>query len=124
MGVATVKIQDMKLDELKRIQDIVSQYGSMEELKHDLDSTISTREKEKTKSLNVRFNMEMFLRLNIFDPWELKVVQSNHISNLQELIDCNLDELVGITPSIKQGLEWVRTFYDMRSLEERKRNRI
>lgn len=124
MGVATVKIQDMKLDELKRVQDIVSQYGSMEELKHDLDSTISTREKEKTKSLNVRFNMEMFLRLNIFDPWELKVVQSNHISNLQELIDCDLDELVGITPSIKQGLEWVRTFYDMRSLEKKKGNRI
>ena len=67
--------------------------------------------------------MEMFLRLNIFDPWELKVVQSNHISNLQELIDCNLDELVGITPSIKEGLEWVRTFYDMRSLEEKKQHR-
>ncbi len=118
-----MKIQDMKLDDLKRMRKIVSQYGSMEELKHDLDSTISTREKEKTKSLNVRFNMDMFLRLQIFDPWELKVVQSNHISNLQELIDCDLDELVGITPSIKEGLEWVRTFYDMRSLEPQKRNR-
>ena len=102
-----MKIQDMKLEDLKRMKKIVSQYGSMEELKDDLDSTISTREKEKTESLNVRFNMDMFLRLQIFDPWELKVVQSNHISNLQELIDCNLDELVGITPSIKEGLEWV-----------------
>ncbi len=118
-----MKIQDMKLEDLKRMRKIVSQYGSMEELKDDLDSTISTREKEKTESLNVRFNMDMFLRLQIFDPWELKVVQSNHISNLQELIDCDLDELVGITPSIKEGLEWVRTFYDMRSLEPTKRNR-
>ena len=113
-----IQLKNLKLEELKKMQQIISQYGSMEELKHDLDSTISTREKEKTKSLNVRFNMEMFLRLNVFDPWELKVIQSNHISNLQELIDCDLDSLVGITPSVKSGLEWARKFYDMSSLEE------
>ena len=113
-------LEKMSLEDLKTMQEIISQYGSMEELKHDLDTTITRREEEKTKSLNVRFNMEMFLRLNIFDPWELKVVQSNHISNLQELIDCNLDELVGITPSIKAGLDWARKFYDMSSLEEKK----
>ena len=64
--------------------------------------------------------MDMFIKLQIFDPWEFKVIRDNHISNLQELIDCNLDGLVGITPSIKQGLEWVRTFYDMSSIEEKK----
>ena len=111
-------LEKMKLDDLKTMKEIVSQYGSMEELNHDLDTTISIREKEKSESLNVRFNMDMMVRLHVFDPWELKVVQSNNIANLQELIDCNLDELVGITPSIKEGLEWVRTFYDMSSFEE------
>ena len=111
-------LERLKTEDLKTMKEIVSQYGSMEELKHDLDTTIAAREEEASKSLNVRFNMDMMLRLQIFDPWELKVVQSNHISNLQELIDCNLDELVGITPSVKQGLEWVRKFYDMSSLEE------
>ena len=101
------------------IKEIVSQYGNMEEFKHDLDTFISIREKEKAKSLNVRFNMDMMVRLQVFDPWELKVVQSNHIANLQELIDCNLDDLVGITPSIKSRLEWVRKFYDMSSFEEK-----
>ena len=86
-----------------------------------LKERIQKIEDEKKKSLNVRFNMDMFIKLQIFDPWEFKVVRDNHISNLQELIDCNLDDLVGITPSVKQGLEWVRTFYDMSSFEEDKK---
>ena len=74
-----------------------------------LKERIQKIEDEKKKSLNVRFNMDMFIKLQIFDPWEFKVVRDNHISNLQELIDCNLDDLVGITPSVKRGLEWVRS---------------
>ncbi len=118
-GVGMKILETMKLEELKKIQEVVSQYGSMEELKHDLDTTISCREEDKRKSLNVKFNMEMFIRLNIFDPWELDVIKSNKISNLQELIDCNLDELKGITPSVKKGLDWARKFYDMSSLEDK-----
>ena len=57
--------------------------------------------------------MDMFIKLQIFDPWELKVVRKNNINNLQELIDCDLDSLIGITPSIKEGLDWVRKFYNM-----------
>ena len=111
-------LDTLSLEELNQMKKVISQYGSMEELKHDLDSTISTREKEKTKNLNVRFSMDMMVKLNVFDPWELKVGQSNHIANLQELIDCDLDQLEGITSSVKRGLEWVRTFYDMHSFEE------
>jgi hypothetical protein len=111
-------LEGLKTDELKTLKSIVSQYGSMEELVNDLDTTISRREEEKAKSLNVRFNMDMFVKFNVFDPWELNVLKSNNISNMQELIDCNLDELVGITSSIKRGLEWARKFYDMSSMEE------
>mgnify|MGYP006916073179 CR=1 FL=1 len=112
------KIEHLTLDRLKEMKEVVSSYGSMEELNHDLNFAIATREEEKAKSLNVRFNMSLMKKLHVFDPWELKVVESNNIANLQELIDCNLDELVGITPSIKEGLEWVRTFYDMSSFKE------
>ena len=110
-------LKELKLSELKKLQMVISQYSDMEELKRDLDIIISTRETEKKTSLNIRFNMEMFEKLRIFDPWEFQVIKNNHINNLQELIDCNLDELKGITPSIKEGLDWVRKFYDMRSLE-------
>ena len=111
-------LEGLNLDDLKSIKSIVSQYGSMEELINDLDTAISRREEEKAKSLNVRFNMDMFIKLNVFDPWELNVIKSNNISNMQELIDCNLDDLVGITPSVKRGLEWARKFYDMSSMED------
>ena len=116
-------LNHLKTDDLKTMKEIVSQYDSIDDFKHDLDTLISYREIEEAKSFNVRFNLEMMIRLQIFDPWEWKVVKSNHISNLQELIDCNLDELVGITPSVKQGLEWVRKVYDMRSLEADYRTR-
>ena len=80
---------------------------------------ISKRKEEESKSLNVRFNMELFEELQIFDPWEFKVIKDNHINNLQELIDCNLDSLVGITQSTKQGLDWARHFYDMEKSSKR-----
>lgn len=116
-----MKILDkVQIEDLKTMEAIASQYGSIEELIEDLHGTILRKEKEKKQSLNVRFNMDMLVRLKVFDPWELKVVQANHISNLQELIDCNLDHLVGITPSIRDGLDWVRHFYDMSSFEENK----
>lgn len=110
-------LSGMSLEELETFQEVVSQYPTIEELKHDLDIIISYKEEEKIKSLNSRFDMDLFLKLQIFDPWELEVIRFNHIENLQQLIDCNLDELVGITPSIKRGLEWVRTFYDMSKMD-------
>ena len=44
---------------------------------------------------------------------ELKVIKNNNISNMQELIDCDLDSLVGIKPSLKISLDKKRRFYDM-----------
>ncbi len=116
-GVVVKVLSGMSLEELETFQEVVSQYPTIEELKHDLDIIISYKEEEKIKSLNSRFDMDLFLKLQIFDPWELEVIRFNHIENLQQLIDCNLDELVGITPSIKRGLEWVRTFYDMSKMD-------
>ena len=111
-------LEQLSIDDLKTIDTIVSQYDSIASLRKDLKQTISKKKEESSQNLNVRFNMEMLERLKVFDPWELRVVKANHIANLQELIDCNLDSLVGITPSIKQGLEWVRSFYDMGSVRE------
>ena len=111
------KLDDLTEEELYILGEIVFQYNDLNNLKGDIEKKIKRKidkkNQEYEKSLNVRFNMDMFIKLQIFDPWEFKVIKNNHINNLQELIDCNLDDLVGITPSIKEGLEWVRKAYDM-----------
>lgn len=114
-GMIMKRLDGCSLEELRKIKRIVSRYESLGELKDDLHITITSREEEQKKSMNVRFCGEQFYQ--IFDPWELRVVKANHIMNLQELIDCDLDHLVGITEGVKNGLEWVRKFYDFRPIE-------
>lgn len=107
------KFDRLSEKELTLISDVVDCYTDIDNLKNDISLAINTKMKEKKTSLNVRFNMDMFIELHIFDPFEFKVIKQNNINNLQELIDCDLDSLVGITPSVKKGLEWVRKFYNM-----------
>lgn len=118
------KINDLTEDELYFLGEIVFQYDDLNRLKNDIERIIKIKidqkDQEYEKSLNVRFNMEMFIKLQIFDPAEFNVIKNNHINNMQELIDCNLDSLVGITPSIKEGLEWVRNTYDMEKSQRRR----
>lgn len=103
--------------DLASLREYVSSFSDIESLTREIDTLIKKRKANKS-SLNIRFNMEMFIKLKIFDPSEFRVVRDNNINNLQELIDCDLDSLVGITPSIKEGLSWVRRAYDMSSFEE------
>lgn len=103
--------------DLVSLREYVSSFNDIESLTREIDTLIKKRKANKSNS-NIRFNMEMFIKLSIFDPSEFKVVRDNNINNLQELIDCDLDSLVGITPSIKAGLSWVRRAYDMSSFEE------
>lgn len=110
------KLDDLTEEELYLLGDIVFQYDDLDLLKKSVMNQINKKidsVKYDEQPLNIRFNMEMFIKLQIFDPWEFRVIKNNHINNLQELIDCNLDELKGITPDIKEGLEWVRKAYDM-----------
>ena len=110
-------LEQMKLKELKDLKKFVSQFESMEELLYELDSTISTKQKDQEKSLNDRFDMAMFKKLNMFEPEELKVLVENNINNLQELIDCDLNSLIGMRPSMKRKFLWIRQFYDMSALD-------
>lgn len=113
-----MKLEILDISRLEELKNIVSEYDSIDSLVSSIDRIIDEKVSASKSSLNVRFNMDMFIRLNIFDPSEFKVVRANNINNMQELIDCDLDSLVGITPSVKEGLLWVRSAYDMSSYEE------
>lgn len=113
-----MKLESLDINKLKELKSLVSEYDSIDSLISSIDKFIDEKEKASKSCLNVRFNMDMFIRLNIFDPSEFKVIRANNIYNMQELIDCDLDSLVGITPSVKEGLLWVRSAYDMSSYED------
>lgn len=115
--IGDIMFDKMSDADLVGLREYVSGFKDIESLTREIDTLIKKRKANKS-NLNIRFNMDMFIRLKIFDPSEFKVIRDNNINNLQELIDCDLDSLVGITPSIKEGLSWVRSAYDMSSFEE------
>ncbi len=108
------------LDELKKFSLLLESFESIDILLKSVTNEIKKREDEKNSSLNVRFTMDMFKKYNMFYPDELRVLEINCIRNLQDLIDCDLNSLVGITESIKEKLEWTRSFYDMTCFENGK----
>ena len=114
-------LKTFKLDDLKLFVSLIEQFDNKDEMLNALFSEINRREKENKLSLNVRFDIEMIKRLNLFYPDELRVLEINKINNIQDLIDCDLDSLIGITESIKEKLEWARKFYDMSGLEDEKK---
>lgn len=111
-------LESLDINSLKQLREFVGGFDSIESMLSRINSRIAVLEESRKESLNVRFNMELFIKYKIFDPFEFKVIKANNINNLQELIDCNLDDLVGITPSVKEGLEWVRRAYDFSSWED------
>ena len=114
-------LKTFKLDDLKLFVSLIEQFDNKDELLKTLLSEIKSREDERKQSLNVRFNINMIKKLNLFYPDELRVLEINNINNIQDLIDCDLDSLIGITESIKEKLDWVRKFYDMSGLEDEKK---
>jgi hypothetical protein len=77
--------------------------------------------KENESNFNLRFNMDMFIRFQIFNSYELEILKINGINNLQELIDCDLRSLIGMNEAIYEKLDWARKFYDMRGFTKKDR---
>ena len=116
------KFKSFSLEDLKSFLALIESFENKDDMHNALIAEIIRREEERKLSLNVRFDIKMIKKLNLFYPDELKVLEINNIKNIQDLLDCDLNSLVGITESIKEKLDWVRHFYDMSSLEDNKSN--
>lgn len=99
--------------ELKDFLVLSSYFEGIDDLLMGINSEIKKRDLERKQSLNVRFTIEMFKSYNMFYPDELKVLEINGIRNLQDLIDADLDSMIGMTESIKEKLSWARRFYNL-----------
>ena len=106
--------------QLKDTLDLVCAFEGKDDLLMGIHCEIKRRELESQQSLNARFTIEMFKEYNMFYSDELKVLEINGIRNLQDLIDCDLDSLVGINASIKEKLSWARNFYNMKPITDSK----
>lgn len=99
--------------ELKDMATLILEFEDKDDLLMGINSEIKRREAESKKSLNARFTMEMFKKYNMFYPDEMKVLEINGIRNLQDLINADLNSMIGMTESIKEKLSWARAFYNL-----------
>lgn len=118
------KLKGFSLEDLKLCLSLIESFESKDDMHNALIAEIKRREEFNKVSLNVRFDIALMKKLNIFYPDELNVLIVNNIKNLQELIDCDLYSLVGITESIKEKLNWARYFYDMRTPLEKQQDSV
>lgn len=115
--------KNISLEELKKMATLIDVFENKEDFIKALEYEIQKREEERNKSLNARFDMQMFIKYNMFYADELNVLKMNNINNLQDLIECDLDSLIGITESIKEKLDWARNFYNLERTNNQTRRR-
>lgn len=114
-------LEHYSLEQLKELKELLSFYTNIGELNEDVDKLIQKLEEKKITPINVRFNLELMEKLQILEPSELKLVKEQGITNLQQLLDCNLDLIPNIPISMKKSLAEKRIFYDLSYLEENKK---
>ena len=113
-------LDKLTITELKQLKEELNNYNSIADLKRDLQTIIVIKEIDREKDIRYRFNMDMFIKLNIFDHIELEVLKLNNINNLLDLEECDIDSLIGITQSIKDKFLWVLKMYNLDDYVDKK----
>lgn len=113
------KIHELSIEELRQMKSIAIQYSTLDELVNAIDFSLKAIYYQSVP-LNVRFDLDMFKEHSIFTDDELEILILNHIYNLQDLIDFDLDSgrTHGMSHSFKEKLAWVRKFYNMDSIDK------
>lgn len=110
--------------DLEKLKEIIKGYQSLDELIEDIDSEIKTKKDQEELTLNEKFNLKMFRKLNILPDDQIEFLRQNKILNLQDLIDCNIDcnidELIKnkYSRALREELIFIREFYDMTNVEK------
>ena len=94
-------LSSFSLSQLEEIQEFLWEYSDLRSMREVVQKRIQEK-KNKEKSINEHFTIDLMERIHIFNSVQLQVLKKNQITNLQQLIDCDLDSLIGITPSLKR----------------------
>lgn len=122
MGV-TMKNEILKKisrKDLEKLKEIIKKYQSIDELIENIDLEIKTKKDQEGLTINEKFDLKMFRKLNILPDDQIEFLRQNKILNLQDLIDCNIDELINneYSRALREQLIFIREFYDMTNVEK------
>lgn len=106
--------------DLEKLKEIIKGYQSLDELIENIDLEIKTKKDQEGLTLNEKFDLKMFRKLNILPDDQIEFLRQNKILNLQDLIDCNIDELINneYSRALREQLIFIREFYDMTNVEK------
>lgn len=106
--------------DLEKLKEIIKGYQSLDELIENIDLEIKTKKDQEGLTLNEKFDLKMFRKLNILPDDQIEFLRQNKILNLQDLIDCNIDELINneYSRALRDQLIFIREFYDMTNVEK------
>lgn len=106
--------------DLEKLKKIIKKYQSIDELIENIDLEIKTKKDQEGLTLNEKFDLKMFRKLNILPDDQIEFLRQNKILNLQDLIDCNIDELINneYSRALRDQLIFIREFYDMTNVEK------
>ena len=106
--------------DLEKLKEIIKEYQSIDELIENIDLEIKTKKDQEGLTLNEKFDLKMFRKLNILPDDQIEFLRQNKILNLQDLIDCNIDELINneYSRALRDQLIFIREFYDMTNVEK------
>lgn len=106
--------------DLEKLKEIIKKYQSLDELIENIDLEIKTKKDQEGLTLNEKFDLKMFRKLNILPDDQIEFLRQNKILNLQDLIDCNIDELINneYSRALRDQLIFIREFYDMTNVEK------
>lgn len=106
--------------DLEKLKKIIKRYQSIDELIENIDLEIKTKKEQEGLTINEKFDLKMFRKLNILPDDQIEFLRQNKILNLQDLIDCNIDELINneYSRALRDQLIFIREFYDMTNVEK------
>lgn len=110
-----VDLDSLSIEDLEELRDSLPK----NEYNNAHLEMINNKIKEKEiRNINEQFDFNTF---NVIPKTEKDILELNGITNLQQLIDANLDELRDQTGRFigqhtKEYLSWARTVYDMKNL--------
>lgn len=98
--------------DLEKLKKIIKEYQSLDELIENIDLEIKTKKDQEGLTLNEKFDLKMFRKLNILPDDQIEFLRQNKILNLQDLIDCNIDELINneYSRALRDQLIFIREF--------------
>lgn len=107
------KLENIPLNYLRLIGDLF-ELNDPKTVKKLVNAEIERRTRVQYENLTLKVMCEC----GIITVKEGAFLYTNKINNFRDLMECNLDELIGITPSLKDKLERVRRFYDVSKFVE------